>query len=133
MRRFGLFALVLICMALSASAATWQVTVQDFEFIPASLNIAQGDTVIWNAVQGTHDVHHACDPSLFGNAVATAPWSYQFVFNIPAGTYPYLCEVHPDIMLGTITVQSVCLPRVATEFLASAKTARRTSFPPYMV
>ena len=104
MRRFILLGCVLLVILTSANAATWQVTVQDFQFTPAALTINQGDTVVWNNVLGTHDVHHACGATVFGNSVGPAPWTYQFVFNVPPGFYPYICEVHPDLMLGSITV-----------------------------
>lgn len=107
MRRFVLLCCVMLAVVLSANATLWQVTVQDFEFVPATLTISRGDTVVWTNVQGAHNVFNACNPSLFGNVVAEAPWVYQFVFDIPPGHYHYLCEVHPDIMLGTVIVQRV--------------------------
>ena len=105
MRHLVLFACAMFLVVMPAHAAVWQVTVQNYEFVPASLPIAQGDTVVWSNVQGSHNVLHVCGPALFGNAVADAPWVYQFVFDVPAGHYPYLCEVHPDIMVGEIVVQ----------------------------
>ena len=105
--RFVLCIMLLVLVsALPAAAATWQVIAQDFEFVPSTLTIQPGDTVVWTNVQGGHNVYYPCNPSLFGNAVMEAPWTYTFVFDVPPGDYPYLCEVHPDIMLGVISVQS---------------------------
>jgi plastocyanin len=107
MRRFVWVGCVMVVVVMSARATTWQVTVQDFQFTPATLTINQGDTVVWTNVQGTHSVFHACGTSLFGNSVAVAPWVYQFAFDVPPGMYPYECQVHPDLMLGSITVLRV--------------------------
>jgi plastocyanin len=106
MRRFVLLSCAVLSLVMSAGATTWQVTVQDFEFVPSMLTINQGDTVVWTNVQGTHNVMHACGTPLFGTAIGAAPWVYQFVFSIPAD-YPYQCEVHPNIMMGVISVQQV--------------------------
>ena len=106
--RQGLWTFVLVLiLAIPLAAATWQVTSQNYEFVPPVLAVTQGDTVVWTNVQGSHNILNVCDPALFGNAVADAPWVYTFVFDVPVGAYPYVCEVHPDIMVGTIEVLPV--------------------------
>jgi plastocyanin len=101
----SLMILVVLCAGIiPASAAVWTVNVADFQFTPSQLTILQGDTVIWINTLGFHNVHHKCDPSLFGNDAASSPWTYQFIFNVATGLYPYECEIHPDMMQGSITV-----------------------------
>lgn len=106
--RIVLFCAMLLCSLLVAEATVWTVTVTDFSFTPADLNISLGDTVVWNSILGTHNVLEACGTPLFGNAVAPAPWQYSFVFStgngVSPGTYAYFCETHPDIMWGAIRV-----------------------------
>ena len=84
----------------------WNVTVRSFSFTPQHLTILPGDTVTWTNVSGTHNVHHTGVPSLFGNTIAPAPWVYSFTFNLPDAVYSYLCEQHPSLMTGSVTVSS---------------------------
>lgn len=95
----------LLIPALIAHATVWNVDVADFQFTPAALTILQGDTVIWTNTNGVHSVRPDCPPQLFGNDPASSPWTYQFIFNVPIGGYPYHCEVHPDMMRGIVNVQ----------------------------
>jgi len=106
MKRFmTLFGLAFVLHSADAHATVWQVNVADFQFTPADLTILQGDTVVWENTAGFHNVRHDCDPSLFGNTPASDPWSYQFAFHVPIGHYEYLCDVHPETMIGSITVE----------------------------
>jgi plastocyanin len=105
MKKMMIVLTVMIAAVSVASAATWNVDVHNFAFVPANLTIAHGDTVHWHNSAGFHSVHHVGTPSLFGTASATAPWDYSFVFNnIGDSTFHYLCQVHPSTMLGTVTV-----------------------------
>jgi plastocyanin len=101
---FILCVLMVSVIGTSAFATTWTVDVHNFAFDPAALTIFQGDTVHWHASNGTHSVHHVGSPSLFGSAIAAAPWDYSFAFNIGDSTFHYICQVHPTLMMGTITV-----------------------------
>ena len=82
----------------------WDVAVSNFQFNPSVLNVVQGDTVVWTNTSGFHNVHHSATPSLFGNTAGNAPWTYTFVVDLPVGSYPYLCEIHPGTMTGTLNV-----------------------------
>ena len=62
-------------------------------FSPDTLTITVGDTVTWNNAQGFHNINatlatYPSNPEGFGNAVAGAGWSFQWVFTI-AGAYDY--------------------------------------------
>lgn len=84
------------------------VTATGMSFIPASLTINPGDTVLWDNVSGFHNVNgtqttYPSNPVSFGNSPAAAPWNYTFVFNT-SGSYSYICDVHGVSMSGTIVV-----------------------------
>jgi plastocyanin len=104
-------ALVLLtCSSLPAMAAVHNVTVQNFSFDPADISVAQGDTVVWTNLGGSHNVHHTGNPSLFGRAVGSG-WTYTFVFNLDAGRYDYVCEPHASMgMTGSVTVTPLAAP-----------------------
>ena len=95
---------VIFLLSGPAAATVHNVAVGNFFFNPANITVAQGDTVIWTNGAGFHNVHHTGTPSLFGNTAANAPWTYTFVFDLPAATYNYICEVHPS-MVGNVTVE----------------------------
>jgi plastocyanin len=102
----NLIALVLmIAVSTLSFAEQHTVTVQNFSFTPANITIAHGDTVIWNAIGGFHNVHHLGTPSLFGTTPASAPWTYQFIFNDSGdSTFHYQCDIH-TVMQGTVTIE----------------------------
>jgi len=83
-------------------------------FSPSSLTIDVGDTVIWNNIAGSHNINanqatFPNNPEGFGNGVAPAPWSFQWVFTM-AGTYDYQCDPHASGMSGMITVNNSGCP-----------------------
>lgn len=85
------------------------VTASGVIFTPSSLTINVGDTVVFDNVSGFHNVNGTqatfpTNPASFGNALASAPWTYIYVFNI-VGSYNYQCDAHAPGMAGTITVQ----------------------------
>ena len=93
----------------NATYQKYTVTASGMTFTPATLTISIGDTVVFDNVSGFHNVNGTqatfpTNPASFGNAVASAPWTYTFVFNV-AGNYDYHCDVHAPGMAGTITVQ----------------------------
>lgn len=104
--------LLFVCCLSSAMllGTTHQVSVQNNFFSPRDLVIQVGDTVVWSAVQGFHNVNgsqseYPSNPESFANGdAANAPWEFTFVFD-KAGFYNYHCDPHRSIdMLGTITV-----------------------------
>jgi plastocyanin len=104
-RKLGLliFSAAMLGAAHPSLATVFHVTVQNTSFSPANINVIHGDTVIWTNTQGFHNVHHTGNPSLFGNAEGSG-WTYQFVFNLPAARYDYICQVHGAGMAGSVTV-----------------------------
>lgn len=99
----------------AAFAATWTVNVGTNTgtrnaFDPASLTIAQGDTVNFVWVSQNHDVVSgdittctATNTPLYSGAPVNPPHTYTYTFNT-AGTYPYFCTPHCAAgMTATIT------------------------------
>jgi gliding motility-associated-like protein len=84
-----------------------------------NLSINIGDTVIWNNTGGFHNVNatlatYPGNPEGFGNAVAGAGWSFQWIFTI-AGTYDYQCDPHLALgMVGEITVIAPNTPLISS-------------------
>ena len=94
--------LAVLFLASATHAATVQVTVRNFEFSPAVVNIQPGDTVVWTNTGGTHNVASDDGTSFFVNLKA-APWTFSHTF--PAnGSFPYHCDMHPTVMKGTVNV-----------------------------
>ena len=83
-------------------------------FSPSSLTINIGDTVKWNNTAGFHNVNatqttFSSNPEGFGNSVASAPWSFQWVFTMP-GAYDYHCDPHAPGMSGVIIANALPVP-----------------------
>lgn len=87
-----------------------RVEVTSNEFIPADLTINIGETVLWENVNGSHNVDgrqstYPDNPgSFYSGSAAPAPWEFTHTFTTE-GTYDYECTPHAVIgMVGTITV-----------------------------
>lgn len=105
--------LIVLGLALTACFGQAQdhiITVSGLAFSPNNLTINAGETVQWQATEGSHNVNgsqvtYPGNPEGFlsGNS-APAPWTFNFTFTIP-GTYQYRCDPHFLAgMTGTITV-----------------------------
>lgn len=94
----------------SAMSTTVIVTVQNFNFNPATINVNVGDTVKWQWVEGSHTT--TCDGIFSGTVLppGAAPWnapinsgSTTFSYRVAvAGTYNYVCQPHAPGMAGVI-------------------------------
>ena len=83
-------------------------------FSPSSLTINVGDTVTWNNTAGFHNINatqatFTSNPEGFGNSVASAPWSFQWVFTM-LGAYDYHCDPHVPGMSGIIIANALPVP-----------------------
>jgi plastocyanin len=110
--------LALLLVSPAARAATFQVTVRNFEFSPAVVNAQVGDTVVWTNVSGTHSVT-SDDGTSFSNQAQSAPWTFSHTFNT-AGSFPYHCEVHPG-MQGAVNVSGGGPPGAPANLQAEAR------------
>jgi plastocyanin len=79
--------------------AATAVSIQNFAFSPATVNVKQGTTVTWtNQDQAPHDV---TGPG-FSSPMLDTGVTFSHTFSTP-GTFPYVCTIHPS-MKGTVTV-----------------------------
>ena len=91
----------------------------DYEFVPSSLTIKQGDSVKWILIEKEHEVasgtviegpdgREGVPDGLWDSGTITkgeAKQSFTYTFN-STGTFPYYCESHVDQgMIGAITVE----------------------------
>ncbi|MDQ3351347.1 MAG: cupredoxin domain-containing protein [Actinomycetota bacterium] len=78
------------------------VTIADFAFDPAEIEVAAGATVTWtNEDSATHTVESDDDTLMSGDLDNGA--TYEMTFDEP-GTYQYVCGIHPN-MEGTVIVK----------------------------
>ena len=76
------------------------VAAVDFAFEPEAVEIAAGETVTWTNDGAT--IHNVKGKGFFSEAIDPGA-SYDYTFE-KAGTYEYLCNLHPDQMTGTVEV-----------------------------
>jgi plastocyanin len=84
------------------------VTIKNFKYIEAAIEIQQGDKVIWTSQDGiAHTV--TSDDGLFdsGDLVAGDP-PFEFVFK-DVGEFRYFCDHHGN-MKGKVTVVAAAKP-----------------------
>ena len=108
---FALLAALLLVITSNVRAATRNVTVLDFEFSPASVSIAPGDTVLWTW-NGTvlHSVTSGTPGSpdgKFDSGLRKQPGS-TFPVTFPTeGMFPYYCMPHGQMgMTGMVHVEA---------------------------
>ena len=95
--------------AVPAAAASHAVMIHNYAYSPASLSIAQGDTVTWtNMDTAEHDVVVTSGPASFRSPMLSKGKSWSYTFKTP-GSYSYTCSVHPD-MRGTVSAQAAAPP-----------------------
>jgi plastocyanin len=82
-------------------SAPGEVTIEEFAFAPADLQIEVGDTVTCTNLDPTGHTVTADDGSFESGSVA-GDATFEFTFDA-TGTFAYHCEFHPA-MTGTITV-----------------------------
>jgi plastocyanin len=76
------------------------VEIRDFSFDPASVTIAVGDSVRWTNMDSAV---HTIDGGMFRSGALAQGESYSHTFT-QAGTYYYMCTVHPYQTTGQIIV-----------------------------
>jgi plastocyanin len=90
--------------AVSAPApeAKTQVEINNFSFSPSTLTVPVGTQVIWiNKDETTHNV--VSSDKTIRSAALDTDGKFTFTFT-KAGTYSYICTIHPR-MKGTVVVQ----------------------------
>jgi plastocyanin len=88
------------------ATATVTVQVRDFEFVPNTVTIHAGDTVVWTRTQGFHNV--LADDGSFGNQPSDTWGTFTHTFTTP-GMVRYYCQIHGGPggagMAGLVIVQ----------------------------
>jgi plastocyanin len=103
-RALGLIAITLGVLAspmASAPGTTHKVLIQGFQFVPQHLEVAVGDTVIWE----NKDIvpHTATSKKVFDSKNLDAGQSWTYVAK-RQGKYEYICTYHPT-MKGELVVK----------------------------
>ena len=78
------------------------VTIENFSFSPATLNVKVGTKVTFIQKDSTPHNATATDAGGFKTPTMTQGKSYTVTFTKP-GTYPYICTIH-QYMKGTVVV-----------------------------
>ena len=80
-----------------------RVEISNFEFTPVELTISVGTAVTWENTAGTSHTSNSED-AIWGSGTLAQRDECSFLFE-EAGTFPYFCTFHPDVMKGTIVVE----------------------------
>lgn len=101
----------LLILTSPGESAIHDVSVRNFQFVPANLTIQQGDIVRWNWVEGMHTTtsgtHTGTPDGLWDAPLTISNTVFQRTFNDAPGSYTYFCTFHVGGgMVGTITVQA---------------------------
>lgn len=96
--------LVVLFIATSTAASvnaqkTIDVSIQNFAYNPASVQVSTGDTIRWTNMDS---VDHTVTGSTFDSGMIHTGQSYEFRFTT-SGVYNYHCSPHP-YMTGTVIV-----------------------------
>jgi plastocyanin len=85
-----------------AAVGSAEISIQNFEFVPAMLTVAPGTAVTW--VNRDEEPHNVVSVNrIFRSKAIDGGEKFTAVFD-KSGTYEYICAVHPH-MHGTIIVQ----------------------------
>src|SRR6266403_1072589 len=78
---------------LPATAATTNVTVENFDFNPSEVTIKTNDSVTWTWSSGITAHSTTSDGGLWNSGQHPSPFSFTNQFT-SAGNFPYHCTVH---------------------------------------
>jgi plastocyanin len=94
----------------------YNVTIQNFRFSPATLQIKAGDVVRWTNLDfSLHNAAGQTGPGtlipngLFNTGLLSFPESGQFTFTTP-GTFSYYCQPHGSSMQASVVVRALLKP-----------------------
>ena len=101
----GIFAMIALVLGVGLDRAQAQdgatVSIVDFAFDPASVEVPVGATVTWTNTGAAPHTATASDGTFDSGQLAPgATFSHTFT---ATGTFPYVCQIHPQ-MTGTVTV-----------------------------
>lgn len=126
---FVAFSAALGIGAAPASAATHTVVIKQYAYTPAALTVAQGDTVTWtNADQASHDITLTHGPAALHSPMLATGQSWSHTFTV-AGSYSYLCSVHPDMVASVMVLPRPAVAPVHAVTAGAGHTAVRATTP----
>jgi plastocyanin len=103
MKRIAAFVFLMLSASpvFAADAPANQISIKEYMFMPATLNIVTGTKVTW---VNHDDVPHTIvdTDKAFHSAALDTDDTYSFTFPKP-GTYHYFCTLHPK-MVATVVV-----------------------------
>jgi len=80
------------------------IDISEYMFSPMAVTIKVGQTIEWkNQGNVAHTVTETSPPHTFASSDINPGQTFTQTFD-KAGTYSYVCSIHPDRMHGTITV-----------------------------
>jgi plastocyanin len=85
----------------SAGSKSNEVSAGDFFFRPKEVHLRVGQTITWKNSGKT--IHTVKGQGFFSQAIDPGK-SYAHRF-AQAGSFPYLCTLHPQLMRGTVVVR----------------------------
>lgn len=91
----------------TAWATVWPVSITEYAFTPATVNVSQGDTVVWtnngafshSSTSGTSGVPNG----IWNSGLMTHGVTFSQPFP-DTGSFPYFCSIHYLSMTGTVVV-----------------------------
>ena len=94
----------------NAVVVAHNVSIQDYQYVPANITVAPGETVTWTNKDSVAHTVTATDHSWdSGNLAAGAIYRHQFN---QAGSHAYGCSYHPD-MSGVVVVSGSPISKTA--------------------
>lgn len=103
-RRMGLALLLGALSGAAGGAPDTPVTIDNFTFAPAQVEVAVGTRVTWT---NRDDIPHTVTDSAGARRFKSPPLDtgdrFSFTFDTP-GTYSYFCSLHPH-MQGSVIVR----------------------------
>ena len=114
----GFFVVLLIAVTtVSSFAKRWDVTFTRSGYVPAVLQVAVGDTIVWKGSFGTHPLEATSVPSGVTRFFYSGNID-SFEYVIPKiGVYDYQCYNHPD-MIGKVTVTTASVEITSQNVIA---------------
>ncbi|MCX9009853.1 MAG: cupredoxin domain-containing protein [Candidatus Methanoperedens sp.] len=84
----------------SVTSAAVQVDIKDFTFVPGTITVSKGTTVIWT---NRDSAPHTVTSDTFDSGTLNQGQTFTYTFN-QAGTFEYRCTIHPSIPHGNVIV-----------------------------
>ena len=86
-----------------SAATTHNVSIENFTFVPASIEIKTGDTVIWTNNDAFHTVNSLSPLESFDSTVLTNGLTFEHTYTV-AGDHAYKCNLHSSMPIANVIV-----------------------------